>query len=250
MPSKQPPTKLTLSQKLSAVLNSQFFLTFFALVVIGGSAALYRQYQSDLQDQAERRAVMGKLLTEYQHRVSELGAADSELNEQLGPSGTFDHARKLDRSDHLGATRWDKLTEKVSKAEWAVLLGHSPYAATAPEYERVSFLNVASQIDNAAGIPDLQFGTLKMIGILDAPPPATWLFVRSQMPSLVQWGTGRHLLYINQTLPLRRGQKLNSTQERQLGIVQPKPGELQRLERENDLLAERVLNRLENGSER
>jgi hypothetical protein len=244
------PTKSTAPQKFWAFLNSQFFLTIFGLVIIGGIAAIYNQRQNDLQDQAARRPVLGKLLTEYQHRVSDLSEADSQLNEQLGPSGTFDRARKLDRSDSVAAARWDKLIEQVSNREWAVLLGRSPYVSTAPEFGGVSFLNIASQIDNVAGIPDLQFGSLRMIGVLETPPPATWLFVRSQMPSLIRWGAGRQLLYIDQTLPLRRGDRLNIIQEKQLGIVQPKPGELERLQRENNELTQQVLNKLEDATKR
>jgi hypothetical protein len=70
------------------------------------------------------------------------------------------------------------------------------------------------------------------------------------MPSLIRWGAGRQLLYIDQTLPLRRGDRLNIIQEKQLGIVQPKPGELERLQRENNELTQQVLNKLEDATKR
>jgi hypothetical protein len=53
---------------------------------------------------------MGRLLTEYRHRFSELAAADAQLNEQLGPSGTVDQMRPLDRSDRRAEAAWDRLS--------------------------------------------------------------------------------------------------------------------------------------------
>lgn len=226
------------------ILNSNIVVAFFSLVIVGGIAAYYSERQSAAADQSARRDVLGKHLAEYQHRISELTSADSRLNYELGPSGTFDRGRRLDQTDRAAVAQWERLTDEVSCQEWDILQGRGRYVPTSPEYGGVSLMNLGTQIDNVAGIPDLQFGPIRMIGLMEAPPPTTWIFLRSQLPMLMRAGVGRNLLYINQTLPLRRGAQLTKAQERQLGIPQPQPGDLDRLTRETDAHFNNVINEL------
>lgn len=241
---KRPTAKESPRRTWWDVLNSNIVVAFFSLVIVGGVAAIYSERQSALADQEARREVLGKHLAEYQHRIGELGSADSRLNYQLGPSGTFDRGRRLDQADRAAVRSWERLTEEVSCQEWDILMGRGRYVPTSPEYNGVSLVNLGTQIDNVAGIQDLQFGPIRMIGLLETPPTATWIFLRSQLPMLMRAGVGRNLLYINRTLPLRRGVQLTNVQERQLGIPQPQPGELERLEQENDAHFNSVINEL------
>jgi len=196
------------------------FSTVFSSVVVGGAAKLYTDHQDALKDQATRRTELGRLITEYQNRISDLADADGELSGQLGSDADMSHARPLDTSDRAAVARWDRLADRVSHREWDILVGRGDYAPTAPEFAGVSLVMIGTRMDDAAGIPDVQFGGLRMIGILNARPPGTWIFIRSLLPMLQRLGVSRSLLFTDGGIPLLRGQSLTARQEQMLGFPQ------------------------------
>jgi hypothetical protein len=55
----------------------------------------------------------------------------------------------------------------------------------------------------------------------------------------------RHVLYTNGRMPLVRGAKITKTLEQSLGIPDSKPGELEKLQRQNDALHDKLQKSLE-----
>jgi hypothetical protein len=78
------PEQRSFLQVLWVVFNRPLMVLLVGAALVTIPVKLYTDRQADLADRASRRAILGKLLTEYQHRISELAAADGELDPTLG----------------------------------------------------------------------------------------------------------------------------------------------------------------------
>ena len=223
-----------------SVFNSPLAVAFISVLFFG---ALFKLWDSDRDDQIEqvnRRATFGKLLTEYQHRISSLSSVDEKIDYMLGHGPIRSGLHKLDAKDKVSTARWAKVTATVGNAEVDILAGRGAYVPTSPEFGGVSLQDVGSEVDQAGGFPDYQFATQGLFGLLDTNPSIIWLFVRSQMPQLTAFGQSRRILYAFGELPLRRYQQLTERQERILGIPTGSPAEIAKLERQAREAADRL----------
>lgn len=233
--------------KLWVFLNSPLLLLLLSSVIIGGGAKIYTDRQAAAADLETRRSQYVEMLAEYQHRISDLVHVDSELDAFIGEGVKFETKEPLTNKRHR---EFETASERVGKQEADILAGRGTYVATAPAFANMSLLSLTARMERLAGIPDLQFGSLRLLSTLDVPPDVLWLFVRSYLPMMMQFGVSRHLLYTNGELPLKRGASLTNRQEAVLGIPDPKPGDLERLQRKTDELNKRLQGELGEASKR
>jgi hypothetical protein len=226
-----------------AILNSPFVIALLSGLVLAGGLKYYTDRQAAIQDQIVRRSALAILLSEYQQRISALGAADGELNTVLGPSPGIARRPRLDpRSAEFRS--WERLSARVGHREWEIVHGTGSYTPSSPEFARVNLLVIAARIENTAGIPDVQLGGVRMLGLLDVEPDILWVFVRPLLPEMMKFGVTRHMLYVNGSIPLMRGASLSARQERVLGFPDVKPGDLQRVMDHSNAVSARLENEL------
>jgi hypothetical protein len=229
-----------------SVLNAPLVVTLIAsgLAAIGG---LYGYHRIELADLESRRSTYVDLLAEYEHRVSQLSDADSELNRFIGEGPTFENAKHIPECG-LERDEWDQTSATVGRKEQDILRGVGSYVPTAPQFRDIDFLTLSARMERVAGIPDYQLGGVRLIRTLDWPPEVLWLTVRAYLPTMVQYGVSRHLMYTDGQLPLARGASLTKRQEAILGIPDVKPGDVERLHKENERLHARIEAELRNQS--
>lgn len=231
-------------------LNSGFGIAFFSLVVVAGGGKIYSDYKAEVAERAARRPQLGKLLMEFRHRVSELEQADRLLDPHLGPSPRVDGGKPANERTCADQRAFEKLSLIVGRKEQDIIRGGKSYMPTAPEFSGTNMLIIGSQIDQLAEIPDISMTTLGLFEFLDTEPSVLWIFTRAYMPLMNDFVTSRHVLYTMGFLPLKPGVTLNPAQEKLLGIPQPKPGDLERLQRKNDNLSRRLDKAAQNAVDR
>jgi hypothetical protein len=224
-----------------AALNSPIAILLLSVCVIGGIGKLYTDHQNAVQDQTARRSTMSNLLVEYRQRLSALEALDSQLDGALGAGPGITRTSKVSEVERKS---FEKLSEKIGLLEQDVIKGVGTYTASAPAYDRVNMQAIASQIEDAAGIPNLQAGGIQLLGLLNTESSVLWLFVRAYLPMFEQFYVSRYMMVVNRQLPLVQGDVLSRKQEAILGIPQLKPGELNKLMKENDIRYAELQNKL------
>jgi hypothetical protein len=222
------------------LLNSPLVLLVISAVVIAGGWKLFDNHQEAMKDRAARRVELGKLLVEFERRVAVMSDADAKLNDLIAHPPNITSGPNMSAKDGAVVIRRMKASDDVSAAEWDALNGGGPYVPSDPNYKGVSFVMIAMQMQNAAGVPDYRMGGLRALKLLEVSPPFTWLFVRAQLPVLRKMAQGTDILFVSQALPLARGEQLSPGQERLLAIPQVSPGQLAELQRENDDLMKKV----------
>lgn len=234
-----PPTR----RRSWEILNSPLVICLISGVAIAGGAKLYSDAQAEAADLETRRGTYIELLAEFQRRTSMLLQADGELNPFIGEGRNFEGARPIPVAGPL-RREWEKISADVGRKELEILRGTGSYVPTSPAFAGVDFLTIAARMERTAGVPDIQLGALRMLGLLEAPPEMLWLFVRAYLPIIQQFAVSRHMMYTNGTLPLPRGRALTKAQEAALGFPNPKPGDLERLMKETDRLHNEVQRKL------
>ena len=229
----------TLLQRLWSVLNSPLVLLLISGVVIAGGAKLYADRQAAAAELSARRDRYVELLAEIQHRVGMLQQADGLLDPFIGSGEGFEAMKPVPEPWPLRAA-FDRACLKAGRIEADVLAGRGGYVPTAPAFAGTDMLTLAARLERLGRVPDLQLGSIRMIGLLSVPPDGLWLFVRAYMPTLMRFVASRHLLNVDGQLPLPAGAVLTVRQEAMLGIPQVHPGDLERIERENDRLFAQV----------
>lgn len=232
-----------------AALNSPLVLLMLSGVVIGGGAKLYSDRQSAAVEVAGRRAEYVELLAELQRRVSRLQDADGRLDRFIGAANSPGALRKVPEPWPQRAA-FERESALVGAAEADILAGRGSYAPTAPAYAGIDLLTLAARLERVGGVPDLQLGALRLLRTLDADPDVLWLFVRAHRPMLERFVVSRHLLQVEGELPLPAGAALTPRQKAMLDIPRPKPGDLERLRRENDVLHARLDRELREAAKR
>jgi hypothetical protein len=210
----EPENRVQSRKGIWDILNSPLALVIISTAVLGGGAKLYSDHQDAIRDQSTRRSELGELLTEYQHRVSALTDADRELNKMLGSE---ERPKAVYHGSPAQVAQWERLAADVSRREWDVLTGRGTYTPTSPKYAAVNIQVIALQIENLAGIPEMETAAWRTFGFIDSPPPDTWLFIRSSLDVLQQFGFSRSMLYSGGDIPLLRGRSLSPDQEVWLG---------------------------------
>lgn len=211
--------------------NSPLVITLLSAVLISGGAKLYVDHQEALKDRSARRAVMSDLMVEYRQRLSALEDLDSQLNPWLGEGAELKGIKPMSEAER---PKWEAASKKIGRAEQEVIQGAGNFKPSAPAFANVNMQVITTRIEGAAGIPDLQAGTLQMLGVLNTDPEILWIFVRAYQPMMRQYYVGRHMLMLNGELPLLDGKNLTVRQENVLGIPQPKPGDLEKAMKESD----------------
>jgi len=233
------------------VLNSPLAIALVTGVtglVIGGVATIHHQQQEAAKDRAVRRSEFANLLVEYRQRLSALEEADGELElpefkEGMSTAGQHkltDAERKV----------FEVKSEAVGKREWDIIRGSGSYVPAMPAYANVNLQAIGAQIDDTAGIPQVQSGALQLLGLLNVESSVLWLFVHASLPQMRTYYVGRQMMLINGQLPLDRGDTLTARQERVLGFPEVKPGELERRMKESNALHERVQRKLGDAAEK
>lgn len=235
--------------RLWAIVNSPIVLLVVSGVVIGGGAKLYADGQSAAAEVAGRRAEYVELLAELQRRVSRLKDADGRLDRFIGAADSPEALRKVPEPWPQRAA-FERESALVGAAEADILAGRGSYVPTAPAYAGIDLLTLAARLERVGGVPDLQLGALRLLRTLDADPEVLWLFVRAHRPMLERFVVSRHLLHVEGDLPLPAGAALTPRQEAVLDIPRSKPGDLQRLRRENDVLHARLDRELREAAKR
>lgn len=212
-------------------------LTILTGFLFAGGAALYTDHREDVMEQSVRRSRLLDLLVEYRQRLSALEMLDSKLNPFIGeaPGISTPDGKPATDADRKA---FEKLSSEIGRLQSEVIKGGGTYVPSAPAFANVNLQTVTSQIEDAAGIPNLQGGAMQMLGLLDWESEVLWLTVHGLLPELQKFYIGRHMLATNGQLPLFRGATLNINQENVLGIPQPKPGELELLMKENEIAHE------------
>ncbi len=206
---------------------------------MAGAVKIYDDRQKAAVDLNVRRATYVELLAEIQLRVSKLQDADSQLNGFIGTGTNFNEASPLPGSGPRRAA-FERKSFDTGKAEADILSGRGKYVPTDPVYANIDLLTLMARLENLGGVPDLYAGSLRLLRVLDAPSDVLWLFVRAYLPLLQDFVIRRHLLHSSGNLPLPAGVELTSEQKKFLGIRNPKPGEMEALQRKNDVLQRRI----------
>lgn len=239
----------SLLQRLWSVLNSPLILLLISGVVIAGSAKLYADRQAAAAELSARRDRYVELLAEVQHRVAILQQADGLLDPFIGTGEAFNAMKPVPEPWPRRAA-FDRACLKAGRMEADVLAGRGSYVPTAPAFAGVNMLTLAARLERLGGVPDLQLGSIRMIGLLNAPPDVLWLFVRAFMPTFMQFVASRHLMNVDGQLPLPAGAVLTVRQEAMLGIPQVHHGDLERMERESDRLFTKVDRKLRGAADK
>jgi hypothetical protein len=221
----QPRKKPSKLSRIWSLMNAPLVLLVLSGVGAGGTI-IYSSLRSQAEELQNRRAEYIVLLAEYQHRVSTLIDADSQLDPYIGEGLTFKGGKKIPDCGPL-REQWEKLSTKVGRRERDILRGQGDYVPTTPKFRGVDFLTLGAQIEQVGGVPDIQLGALRLIRTLDWPPEILWLNVRAYIPMMLKFGVARHMLYTNGQLPLPRGTSLTRRQEAALGFPDVKPGDLE-----------------------
>jgi len=206
-------------------LNSPLALLLISGVVIGGAVKWYDSHQNAVEDQTARRSKLAHLLTEYQHRISTLGSLNSRLDL---PSPTSAATQKKLDPCSAEYRAFERLSGDIGRQEWNVIRGQGIYVPTAPQFKGVNIQAIAAEIEDTAGIPDVQLGSIRMLGLLNADPDIIWVFVAGHLPEMEKFGITRHLLYVSGEIPLLRGNSLTVRQQRMLGFPEPQPDDARR----------------------
>lgn len=230
------------------VANSPLVIVLLSGGVLAGSAKIYTDHQEATKDRNARRSTLSSLLVEYRQRLSALESLDGELNEFLGegPKMRGPYGRPMtDAKRKIFELR----SKEIGKREWDVIRGSGAYVATAPAYANINLQTIAAQIDDVAEIPTVQSAPIQMLGFLNADPDILWIFVRAYLPEMRTFYVGRLWLTMNGQLPLGRGETPTAQQERVLGFPDVQPGDIERLQKENDALHAEVQAKLTNATE-
>ncbi|WP_454884904.1 hypothetical protein [Sphingomonas oryzagri] len=222
-------------------INSPVVVAILTGVIIAGGGKIYADRQADARELDTRRSAYAKLLTEYEHRVSDLGIADGCLDPELGEGPTLKGIKPIPKTGPA-RDRWTRLSLAVGKQESDILRGRGSYAPTDPAFEGMSFEAVAIQMETLGGVPDIQVGAMRLFGALDSGPDVVWLFVRSWLPMMRQVSVSRHMMFADGRLPFRRGHAPTEAEQKSLGFPDMKPGDLERLERQTDALHAQIQN--------
>jgi hypothetical protein len=215
-----------------SVLNSNIVILLVSSALLSGVAKLYSDHQDAEKEMVVRRGVYAKLLTEFEHRVSALSNEDISLDPYLGEGLNF---RKTKMPDHgPERQRWDKAQLLIGQREVDIIQGRGSYVPSLPEYAGMNLQAIAVQLEDVGGVPDIQMGGIRLMGALDSGKEVVWLFVRSWLPIMRQVTASRHLMYSDGRIPFPRGHVVTASEERALGIPEFHPGDLERLEKEND----------------
>lgn len=199
-----------------AWINSPIAITLISGGILAGAAKVYSDRQVERADIESRRDEYVDMLAEYEQRVSLLTGADGELNDLVGEGPHFEGRKKIPQSGPLRELL-DRKTVEVGKVESMILKGNGTYAPTTPAFKDVDLLTLAARMERTAGIPDIQLGSLRIIGTLDTPPDLLWIMVRAHLPMMQQFAATRHMMFTDGQLPLARGASLSEKQERILG---------------------------------
>lgn len=209
------------------------------------AVALHSQAQEAAKDDIERRASLTALLVEYRKRLSALEEADSELGlPEIIEGVPRLLITKLTDSERL---LFERKADEVGKRQREIIHGSGHYVPTSPVYANLNMQAIEAQIDQVAGIPPVQSGGLQLLGLLNFDASTLWLWVHGALPQMRTFYVGRQMLLINGELPLARGVQLTRGQERRLGFPQPAPGDLEKLQKENDERHERLQRVLRRG---
>ena len=230
------------------IANSPLVLLVASGIIIGGGAKLYADHQEDVREQTTRRSTLSNLLVEYRQRLSDLERLDAELNKYLGDDPRVTAAiRPVNEAERR---EFEALSKRVGKREQEIIRGNGTYVPTSPSFANVNIQVIASQIEDSAGVPNLQSGAIQLLGFLNTEPDVLWLFVRAYLPMMTEFYVSRHMMTLSGELPLARGAQLTEDQEKRLGIPRPAPGDLERIMRENDALHANVQEALTNAQGR
>lgn len=235
---------LTPFQRLWAFLNSPFFIAILSGLFIVGALKAHDDNRAAAVDRDTRRAAYVELLAELQLRVSRLREADSRLDEFLGEGPELKGAKPMPATDPRREA-FEKASAGVGREQADILGGRGNYVPTAPAFENMDFLTLAARLEHIGGGPDINLSALRLLRGLDASPDVLWLFVRAYLPILQDFVVRRHVLYTNGRMPLVRGAKITETLEQSLGIPDSEPGELEKLQRQNDALHDKLQKSLE-----
>ena len=218
-------------ERIATFLQSPLFLLVLGSVIFGGVAKLYSDRQVAAAERVTRRSELSKLLVEYEYRVSQLMFADGRLDPFLGDGPGITRKTKATDAERK---KFEPVAVEVGKSEIAILRGTPPYVPSDPVYANVSLLAIAARLEDTAGIPDLQIGSFRQLGMLDVEPDIVWLFVRAQLSELMMFGTTRHRLLVRGDLPFPTEHELTDAEERALGWPDFKPGEAARVAAETE----------------
>ena len=224
-----------------AAVNSPLviaLLTGAGGVAAAVAVALHSRAQEVAKDNIARRATLTALLVEYRKRLSALEEADSELGlPEIVEGVARPPVSKLTESERLV---FERKADEVVKRQREIIQGSGSYVPTSPAYANLNVQAIEAQIDEVAGIPPVQSGGLQLLGLLNFDVSTLWLWVHGALPQMRTFYVGRQMLLINGELPLDRGLQLTPRQERVLGFPQATPGDLEKLQKENDERHERL----------
>ncbi len=187
------PTARSVRQNVWAFLNSAVVIAVITGIFVASITRSWSARDEEERDFDARSSRLDSALTELQQRSSYLQAADSAWTERC---------------------RYPE----ASKLEWDAITGTGSYVATAPVYRGMNIEVVLTEADRASGAWDPGYISSRWLGFFTVRPPRTALFVRGQIEWLESYVSKRMFASSLGHLPLRRGQKLTSELETELGI--------------------------------